>query len=160
MLAQKQQHEGNRRLVTIFVIGGMRFGVEVDYLVEIQQVKNEVLHEKKGNFYGFFDSKGRKIPILNFQKFCNIASDNKDANIRSMLILRDKPKGDDSTSLLGIVVDLIEGVEDEKNFNMFAFPQTMRNEATDIYQGLLVRRDNLISQLDIPRLINKVKNFI
>ena len=149
-----------RKLIVIFSVAGIYFGLKVDYISEIIQAGDIMRGDEGEGFLGFVNLRGGRIPILDFRKYFGLVYDKETLNdklgIKSLLVLKRDLEESTDTPKMGIIADRIEGVEEEANFSRFPFPEIARNKATDVYQALLMKMEDLILLLDVSCFIDKV----
>ena len=160
MLGHRYPPVKGRKLIIIFSVAGIYFGLKVDYISEILQVGDIIRSSEGEGFLGFVTLRGAKIPILDFRKYFELSHDNHNLGdkpgTKSLLVLRRDIEESEENPKVGIIADHIEGVEEEESFNSFPFPEITRNKATDVYQALLMKMEDLIFLLDVSCFIDKV----
>ncbi len=159
MLGHKYPPVKGRKLIVIFSVAGIYFGLKVDHISEILQVGDIIRGDEGEDFLGFVSLRGGKIPILDFRKYFELGQ-NKDTlgdklGIKSLLVLKRDLEESKENPKMGIIADRIDGVEEEENFNRFPFPEIASNKATDVYQALLMKMEDMIILLDVSCFIDK-----
>jgi chemotaxis signal transduction protein len=150
--SQKQKAGG--KLITIFSVGGIRFAISVENLVEIVQfTRIETVGESR-YIMGTVSLRGKKIPVLDFERFFSLGFYRDEMGLKSMILLKKNTPSSEPPATLGIVVDRIEGVEEAKS-TFYPFPRAAQNKDTGIYQGFLMTGQGLAIFLDVPFLLEK-----
>lgn len=148
-----------RKLIVVFSVAGMYFGLKVDHISEILQVEEIMGGDEGEGFLGFVSVRGQKIPILDFRSYFGLGKDSDsledNLGIKSLLVLKRDLGDSDVNPRMGIIADRIEGVEEEGSFSRFPFPEIAKNKATDVYQALLMKMEDMIILLDVSCFIDR-----
>ena len=159
LLDHRYPNVEGRKLIVVFSMAGIYFGLKVDHISEILQVEEIMGGDEGEGFLGFVSVRGKKIPILDFRRYFGLGKDSDsledNLGIKSLLVLKHDLEDSDKNLKMGIIVDHIEGVEEEGKFNSFPFPEIAKNEATDVYQALLMKMEDMIILLDVSYFIDR-----
>jgi chemotaxis signal transduction protein len=153
VIGRSQGREAPGNLITVFSVGEIRFAIKVEHLAEIVQLAGITAGPAKGYVLGTMDLRGAKIPVVDLEKFFSVKTSHDGHGLRSMIIL--KRNGGDGPEIMGTIVDRIEGVHRENELTFFPFPEVAQNSETLVYQGMILREQDLILFLDAPRLMER-----
>jgi chemotaxis signal transduction protein len=151
VIERSQEQEAGQSLITVFSVGEIKFAIKVENLSEIIQFTDITVGSDRKYMLGTVELRGVKVPILDLEKYFGIGAPHEIGSLRSMIIV--KKSGGDGPGEMGMIVDRIEGVHRDNELTFFSFPEIAQNNDTAVYQGMLLKKEDLILFLDTPRLM-------
>jgi len=143
-----KENEDNQYV--IFRIDGQDFGIEIEYVYEINRLKEVVINPVPKTFEyveGIINLRGEVVPVLDLRKKLGLPVEEMGRETRILIVRIDN-------KTIGLIVDMVLSVVNINEKDITSTPDEIRDKNTRFFSGIAQSNKRMTFLLNINEVLN------